>query len=230
MAAHPSLIAIPATSFRMGSEDGADDERPIHRVSIDAFAIGACQVTNAEYALFLDATGHPSPPSWGRAGFDDPAQPVVAVSWDDAVSYCQWLSGVSGCAFRLPTEAEWECAARGTADQMRYPWGNEPPQSREGYGQRWLRGPEAVGRSAPNAFGLYDICENVHEWCGDWYDAGYYAVASAHDPRGPEGGTRRVSRGGSWRHHVKASRCAARSSIPPSFQYLDYGFRIARSM
>jgi formylglycine-generating enzyme required for sulfatase activity len=211
----------------MGSEDGAGDERPVHRVWIDAFALGATQVTNAEYALFLQSTGHPPPPSWGRAGFDHPAQPVVSVSWDDAVSYCRWLSGVRGRAFRLPSEAEWECAARGAADQKRYPWGDEPPQSRERYDQRWLRGPEPVGLGAPNAFGLYDMCENVHEWCGDWYAAGYYAVSPPRDPRGPESGTRRVSRGGAWRHQVKVSRCAARSSIPPSFQYPDYGFRVA---
>ena len=211
----------------MGSGDGADDERPVHRVWVDAFALGACQVTNAEYALFLQATAHAPPPSWGRTGFDHPAQPVVAVSWLDAVSYCDWLSGVSGRPFRLPSEAEWECAARGGADQLLYPWGNDPPQSRDGYHQRWLHGPEAVGRGAPNAFGLYDMCENVHEWCGDWYAADYYGLAPERDPRGPESGTRRASRGGSWRHQVKVSRCAARSSIPPSFQYLDYGFRVA---
>lgn len=203
----------------------AENERPLHRVRLHAFALGATQVTNAEYAHFLEATAHPAPPTWGSADLDDPAQPVVSVSWFDAVAYCDWLSGVAGRAFRLPTEAEWECAARGGVEGALYPWGDE--QSRDGDHRRWLRGPERVGAGVANAFGLFDLCENVHEWCGDWYAADYYGVSPADDPRGPDSGTRRVSRGGSWRHQVKVSRCAARSSIPPAFQYADYGFRIA---
>jgi len=211
----------------MGSEEGLDDERPVHRVSVGAFFLGMFQVTNREYAFFLQATGHSAPPSWGSVPFADPAQPVVAVSWIDAVAYCGWLSGVTGRRFRLPSEAEWECAARGGAEQRLYPWGNEPPQSLPRYHERWLDGPEPAGRGTPNAFGLHGMCENVHEWCADWYDAGYYGVASGGDPRGPASGTRRVSRGGSWRHRVKVSRCAARSSIPPEYHYTDYGFRLA---
>jgi sulfatase modifying factor 1 len=84
-----------------------------------------------------------------------------------------------------------------------------------------------VARAAPNAYGLFDVCTNVHEWCSDWYDPSYYAESPSRDPRGPGEGTRRVSRGGSWRHQVKVTRCAARSSIPPAFRYADYGFRIA---
>jgi formylglycine-generating enzyme required for sulfatase activity len=84
-----------------------------------------------------------------------------------------------------------------------------------------------VGLGTPNGFGLYDVCTNVHEWCSDWYGAEYYAISPQRDPRGPGHGTRRVSRGGSWRHHVKVTRCAARSSIPPDFRYTDYGFRVA---
>lgn len=218
-----SLRPIPASSFLMGSEAGAENERPVHRVWVGAFLLGACQVTNGEYALFLQATGHAAPPSWGSAPFDDPEQPVVAVSWFDAVGYCEWRREVSGRRFRLPTEAEWECAARGGAEQRLYPWGSEPPK----YEGRWVQGPEPVGSGTVNAFGLYDLCENVHEWCADWYDAGYYSVSDECDPRGPDSGVRRVSRGGSWRHRVKVSRCAARSSIPPDYHYTDYGFRVA---
>ena len=218
-----ALVSIAATSFIMGSESGADDERPMHRVSLDAFLIGACQVTNADYAIFLASSAHSAPPFWGRPHFDDPRQPVVGVSWLDAVAYCAWLGG----AFRLPTEAEWECAARGGVEGARFPWGDAPPQSRLGYQQRWLNGPEPVAQGPANGYGLHDICENVHEWCGDWYSAGYYATSPQHNPRGPESGTRRASRGGSWRHAVKISRCAARSSLPPHSQYADYGFRIA---
>jgi len=205
-------VLIPATSFLMGSNDGADNERPVHRVSLDAFQLAVHQVTNAEYDLFLQATGHPPPPHRNP----HPEQPVVAVSWFDAVAYCEWLGG------RLPTEAEWECAARGGAEGMLYPWGNDVRD-----GDRWPDGPAPVGGGTPNGYGLYDLCENVHEWCSDWYAADYYALSPGHDPRGPDTGTRRVSRGGSWRHRLKVSRCAARSSIPPEYRYADYGFRVA---
>ncbi len=206
----------------MGSDE-RPDERPVHRVRIDRFSLSPLQVTNEDYARFAP------PPRRDDPRFNDPLQPVVAVSWIDATRYCEWLSGLTGCAYRLPTEAEWEYAARGGADGRRYPWGDDAPQSRRDYGTRWRRGPERVGTGEPNAFGLYDMCENVHEWCSDWYAPDSYASASAENPRGPDTGTRRVSRGGSWRHEVKISRCAARSSLPPEFQYEDYGFRVASS-
>jgi formylglycine-generating enzyme required for sulfatase activity len=208
---------IPAQSFLMGSEDGRDDERPVHRVWVDAFAIGVTQVTNRQYAEFVQATGHPRPP----ASFPDPDQPVVAVSWFDAVAFCNWLSDVERRRIRLPSEAEWECAARGGMEGMRYPWGDEIPLQDD------ADGPHPVGRGESNPYGLYDLCENVHEWCSDWYAADFYRTSPERNPRGPESGTRRASRGGSWRHQIKVSRCAARSSIPPEFQYADYGFRIA---
>jgi formylglycine-generating enzyme len=203
------MVHVEGAWFSMGSEE----ELPIHRVWVDAFELAATQVTNAEYARFVEATGHPPPPCWNDANFNDPRQPVVAVSWLDAVSYCDWL-GV-----RLPTEAEWECAARGGAEGKRYPWGDDAPDDRT------LTGPEPVGQRAPNGFGLYDMCENVHEWCSDWYAA--YALSPERNPRGPDTGVRRVSRGGSWRHQIKVSRCAARSSLPPEYRYNDYGFRVA---
>jgi formylglycine-generating enzyme required for sulfatase activity len=131
----------------------------------------------------------------------------------------------------LPTEAEWERAARGGHEQKQFPWGDEPPQSLPNYATRWQTGPELVARYAPNTFGLYDIGDNVHEWCTDWYDPVYYATSPERNPRGPDHSVmkpqRKASRGGSWRHHIKVARCSARSSIPPEFQYADYGFRVA---
>ena len=221
----PPLVRIEAASFLMGSQ--SDNERPVHRVDLDAFAIGLYQVTNAEYDSFVRCTGRSPLPHRHKPQFNDPRQPVVAVSWFDAVSYCEWLSGETGQRFRLSTEAEWECAARGGVAGALYPWGDDPPQSRLDYHTRWIGGPEACGGGAPNGYGLYDICENVHEWCSDWYAPDYYAVSPPRNPRGPESGVRRVSRGGSWRHHVKISRCAARSSLLPDLRYTDYGFRVA---
>jgi formylglycine-generating enzyme required for sulfatase activity len=147
------------------------------------------------------------------------------------VRYCEWLSTQTARTFRLPTEAEWECAARGGLEQKQFPWGDEPPQFLPNYASRWQTGPEPVAQYAPNGFGLYDIGDNVHEWCSDWYDPNYYAVSPDRNPQGPGESplkpARKSSRGGSWRHHIKVARCSARSSIPPQFQYADYGFRVA---
>jgi len=223
----PKLVLIPAGWFLMGSETGQENERPVHRVWVDAFCLAPCQVTNVEYQDFLSATGAQAPPFRDNPDFNKPEQPVVAVSWCEAVNYCDWLSGITGRRYRLPTEAEWERAARGGVEGKSFPWGDDPPESLPGYDKRWKTGPEPVGSRPPNAFGLYDICENVHEWCSDWYQADYYRVSPERNPHGPETGERRASRGGSWRHHVKVTRCAARSSIPPAFKYADYGFRLA---
>jgi sulfatase modifying factor 1 len=225
--APPPLVSIPEGWFLMGSDSGQDNERPAHRVWVDAFHLASGQVTNAEYGCFLRATGTHPPPLWNDPHFNHPGQPVVAVSWFEASEFCHWLSSSTARRYRLPTEAEWERAARGGAEGQLYPWGDAPPQSLPGYDQRWKTGPQPVAEGRPNGFGLYDICENVHEWCSDRYQADYYAVSPLRNPGGPESGERRTSRGGSWRHHVKVARCAARSSIPPHFQYADYGFRVA---
>ena len=223
----PSLVRIPAGWFLMGSESGQDNERPVHRVWIDAFLLAAHQVTNADFARFLAATGAIPPPFWREPNFSRLEQPVVGVSWHEAVRYCQWLSAATESRFRLPTEAEWERAARGGVERSLFPWGDNEPQSLPNYAARWKAGPEPVGQSAPNGLGLFDVCTNVHEWCSDWFDQNYYSVSPERNPPGPETGQRRASRGGSWRHHIKVSRCSARSSIPPEFQYADYGFRLA---
>ena len=226
-----ALIQVPASHFLMGSETGQDCERPVHRVWIDAFLLAATQVTNDQYGRFLLSTGNTPPPFWRDPNFNHPEQPVAGVSWHEAVRYCQWLSQQTGRRFRLATEAEWECAARGGFEQKQFPWGDNPPQSLPNYATRWQTGPEPVAHYAPNAFGLYDIGDNVHEWCSDWYDPNYYAISTDRNPQGPDQSPlkppRKASRGGSWRHQIKVARCAARSSIPPEFQYADYGFRLA---
>jgi formylglycine-generating enzyme required for sulfatase activity len=209
------LIQIPSGEFLMGQNDGRDEERPAHRVTVAPFRLCRFQVTNADYALF-------------RAfEYEDAGKPVTSVSWFDAMNFCQWLSGQWEMSVRLPTEAEWEFAARGSLEGRLYPWGDAPPVSRPDYVSRWIEGPEPVATAEPNGYGLYDMCENVHEWCSDWYDPRYYQTSPSENPKGPEQGTRRASRGGAWRHHIKLSRCAARSSIPPEFRYADYGFRVA---
>lgn len=238
------MITIPEGWFLMGSRTGQDNEQPVHRVWVDAFELAECQVTNAEYAIFLKATNRRQPLHWNDGNFSDPQQPVVAPSWFDAVAYCEWLNQTCGITnasiteqgactsprFRLPTEAEWERAARGGLEQKQFPWGEEAPETLPNYSMRWKTGPERVGQAERNAYGLCDIGANVHEWCAEWFGADYYRVSPERNPQGPPEGTRRSSRGGSWRHYTKVSRCAARSSIPPEFQYADYGFRVARGV
>lgn len=233
----PHCVPIPPGFFLMGSAAGRDEERPAHRVWVDPFEMAALQVRNRDYVAFLKATGH-VPPQHGRdPDFSHPEQPVVAVSWIAAVRYCDWLSAATGRHYRLPSEAEWERAARGGREGLDYPWGNEPPNDWPEYVARWgrigerdleIRGPLPVGQGTPNPYGLFDISENVHEWCSDWFSRDYYARSPERNPRGPDSGSRRASRGGSWRHQIKASHCAARASIPPEFEYADYGFRVVR--
>jgi len=214
----------------MGCETGRDDEKPVHRVWVDAFEMAAHQTTNERYARFLAATGHRAPLNWNQSNFDLPDHPVVAPSWFDAAEYCEWLSKIAGRRYRLPTEAEWERAARGRMENQLYPWGDAAPETVPDYALRWKNGPEPVGRYPPNPFGLFDMGDNVHEWCADYYAADYYRSSPERNPQGPGSSSRRASRGGSWRHAIKVSRCAARSSIPPEFQYADYGFRVARDV
>jgi sulfatase modifying factor 1 len=227
----PELVIIPAGSFLMGSDQGQENEQPVHRVWIDAFAIGKFPVTNREYKIYVEDKAAPAPPFWTEPMFAHPEKPVVGVTWDDATAYCRWLSERLGRAFRLPTEAEWERAVRGERDGALYPWGDEPPWERAYSGiDSETGGPQPVGVGEPNGFGLYDMSEGVHEWCSDYFDYHYYRYAPEKNPQGPASGQRRASRGGSWRHRIKFSRCAARSSLPPGFKYSDYGFRIALTL
>jgi len=220
------MIRISSGWFWMGSEGHYRWESPRHRVWVDEFAIAKTPVTRGEYARFLAATGQTEPAAWNEPAFSDSNQPVVGVNWLAAVAYCEWLSKLEDRPYRLPTEAEWEKACRGGLENLEYAWGDEPPDSIEFFGSDW-KGPRRVGEWKPNGYGLLDIGFNVHEWCSDWYSEDYYALSPERNPTGPESGTRRVSRGGSWRHQIKASRAAHRSSLPPGYAYTDYGFRVA---
>ncbi|HEY5600428.1 MAG TPA: SUMF1/EgtB/PvdO family nonheme iron enzyme, partial [Candidatus Manganitrophaceae bacterium] len=190
------MVFIPEGLFLMGSEDGPDNEKPVHAVWVDRFRIGKFPITRSEYLIFMEATSAPEPPFWREEIFSEPDQPVVGISWHDAVGYCEWLSLVAGTSFRLPTEAEWERAARGGLEGKKYPWGDESPEERPypGYDPR-TGGPQPVGQNDPNGFGLYDMSEAVHEWCGDFYDPGYYGRSPEKNPQGPAAGQRRASRG-----------------------------------
>jgi formylglycine-generating enzyme required for sulfatase activity len=221
------FATVPGGAFLMGSDTGQDDERPVHEVDVDGFMMGVFPVTRREYSRFIESTGHPPGRDWEAPELMQDDLPVVGVSWQDAVDYCDWRAR-SGDLVRLPTEAEWERAARGDRAADAYPWGDAIPSWIPNNGRGPLSGPWPVTRGEPNAFGLFGIAANVHEWCADWHDRDYYASSPARNPRGPVSGLRRASRGGSWRHAITISRCSARSKLDPSFRYTDYGFRIVR--
>lgn len=235
------LILISAGEFLMGSPRGKgnNDEHPQHKVYLDAYYIGKYEVTNEKFAKFVQGSGYQAQGSWRdyfKSGTAD--HPVVSVSWNDAVAYCRWAN------LRLPTEAEWEKAARGT-DGRQYPWGNNWDKGR----CNWDEGPQLSGMasmyqgrgtlsvgsfpSGASPYGCMDMAGNVWEWCADWYGEKYYSQSTNSDPQGPSSGQYRILRGGSWGFANPADlRCAARNFIAPVY-WADNplnGFRVARSL
>ncbi len=234
MPSHSTAIAsefVPIAGgwFTMGTDRGLDDERPPHRVFVDPFELAVCAVTRAEYEEFIGATGHELPRDWSNPLFAQPDLPVVGVSWVDAAAYCAWRSQIEDRVVRLPTEAEWEFAARGDQPAL-FPWGEAMPEWIPNGGRGPLPAPWPVRLGEPTGFGLLGIATNVHEWCADWHDAGYYSRSPERNPAGPDHGLRRASRGGSWRHAYTICRVTLRSKLDPSFRYNDYGFRVAREL
>jgi sulfatase modifying factor 1 len=222
LVAAPFTVAIPGGRFRMGSESGRPDEGPIHTAEVAAFRMAITPVAVRQYAEFL--SGEPAsdpPPWWGAPDFSDPEQPVVGVSWVDAMAFAAWLTAASGDRWRLPTEVEWERAALGGVEGALTAWGAKLPANEVPEGS--LRGPWRVGKGTPNPYGLCDMGTIVHEWCLDAYRP--YG-----SPAGPateaDVALRRSSRGGSWRHRQRWSSPSARSSLPPESRYADYGFRL----
>ena len=169
----------------MGSENHYRWESPRHRVWLDAFEIASITVTRREYAKFLLETGHTEPAGWHEPAFAHPDQPIVGVSWFDAVTYCEWATKSQREIYRLPTEAEWEKACRGGLETAEYAWGDEAPSAVDHLSGEWT-GPRAVAQGRPNGYGLFNMGDNVHEWCLDWYAENYYAVSPERNPRGGE--------------------------------------------
>lgn len=180
-----------------------------------AFTLGRTPITRDEYAGFLETGRAAEPPWWRDPRFARGRQPVVGVTWGEAAAYCDWLCEIGGGIWRLPTEAEWEHAARGGLAEPRTAWGDAVPEGEIPDGP--LEAPWDAGRGTPNGYGLLDIGTLVHEWCLDMVP-----------PSSPGGPPRRASRGGSWRHAIRWTAPSARSSLPPDYRYADYGFRVLR--
>lgn len=266
----PGMVLVKETEYMRGDVfgDGNPNEKPAHRVRVASFLIGQYEVTNREYLMFVKATGA-NMPEWMnpaskyhyQTGTDrfyqrlGPAlysldYPVVGVSWQDAVKYCEWLSQQGPRTYRLPTEAEWELAARGGNNTIKYSWGNGTPMlalggnvSDEALKKVFPDWPiiwrnyndtypytAPVGKFGANAWRVYDMTGNVWEWCSDWFDENYYQKQEWDRPAGPSQGTEKAIRGGSWGDTPAKLRLSYRRSAPPTFHSNNLGFRVAASL
>lgn len=198
------MLLIPAGTFQMGNADeetGDPDEYPVHDVYVDTFYMDIYEVTNARYQQFVIATGYPEPPLWHDSRFNNPDSPVVNVSWKDAVAYAKWTHK------RLPTEAEWEYAARGGLIGNNFPSGDILTHNDANFGgiggnDLWEK-VSPVGSFSPNGYGLFDMAGNVWEWCYDEYNGEYYQMSPVDNPRfgrqsAPDSENFRILRGGGW--------------------------------
>ncbi len=227
------MVLIPAGKFQMGSNDGYEDEKPVHTVYVDAFYMDVYEVTVGQYRRFLQATGHRALPDRVSEYSPTDMHPVGGVSWHDAMAYATWAGK------RLPTEAEWEKAARGGLQGQKYPWGNGIDAGQANYGRN-LGGTTEVGSYGANGYGLYDMSGNVWEWCVDAYKADFYARSSPQNPLAGKMTLREVSanyqnvtgsrvlRGGSWLNLAQSLRVANREGDTPTDTFDGIGFRCAR--
>jgi formylglycine-generating enzyme required for sulfatase activity len=218
-----TMIYIPEGEFTIGSpaREGDVDEHPAHKVFLSGYWIGKTEVTFVQFDAFCLETGLEAPEDegWGRG-----ERPVIYVSWKEAKKFCAWLEKKTGFAFRLPTEAEWEKAARD-----RFPWGNNPANDQLANFNKEIMKTNTVGAYPKGAspYGVLDMAGNVWEWLADWYAADYYKNSADNDPQGPEAGSERVVRGGSWANSAELIRSANRSQENPDSKLNILGFRLA---
>jgi sulfatase modifying factor 1 len=229
-----SRVLIPAGEFYMGSEEASNDAMPVRKVYLDSFYMDKYEVTFAQFYVFIDLTGHRKERLAGYLSssviedmplFIQPFNPIVGVSWDDAVDYCQWKGK------RLPTEAEWEKAARGT-DRRKWPWGNEERSENANLlgndGARYTSPVNQFSRDV-SPFGVHDMAGNVMEWVADWYSQDSYRLLPARNPVGVPDGERRIIRGASWNDSIKRAQTSIRFKMYPEYRDVTIGFRCAKT-
>ena len=225
----PQMVLVTGGSFNMGNNSSDEmDEKPSHTVSINNFSMSKYETTVAEYKAFCQANGRtmPDAPSWG---WND-MHPVVNVNFNDATAYCNWLSETTGKNYRLPTEAEWEYAARGGQKSSLHSYSGSDDFEQVGWSTDNAGGqPQAVGRKQPNELGLHDMSGNAWEWCKDWYSDSYYSSSPLANPRGATSSSSHVLRGGSWRTTTAACGVANRNAYRPGERDESYGFRVVLS-
>ena len=222
------MALVPAGEFTMGSTL-REDEKPVHRVYLDAFYMDKYFVTVGQYAKYLETTGMKAPPEWDIMNqAQHQKRPVVNINWSDASTYCKWAGK------RLPTEAEWEKAARGTDGRL-YPWGNEPPTrlhanfGKKSWEDHMALVPVGMFEMGKSPYGIYDMAGNAWEWVNDWYDHDYYKKSPAKNPQGPATGKSKVVRGGNWLYVPEFLRSSFRFNAEPSRGKFGYGFRCAKT-
>ncbi len=221
------MVLIPAGTFEMGDHfgDGEGDEQPVHRVELDAFYMDVCEVTVGQFREFVNQSGYKYGGNWANVAKYSPGNdyPMIYVTWSDATAYAKWVGK------RLPTEAEWEYAARGGLAGKRYPWGDEISHDDANYSgtggkDKWVY-TAPVGSFAANGYGLYDMAGNVYEWCLDRFGSDYYSKSPTKNPPGADIGLTRVLRGGNWAYDSFTLRVANRNNAPPNNWSYPYGFR-----
>ena len=238
-----AMVYVDGGTFMMGAteEQGTDAlerEKPVHSVTLDGFYIGKYEVTQGQWKAVMGTTvaqqRDKGNPAWGLCGEGD-NYPMYYVSWEEAIAFCEKLSELTGKTYRLPTEAEWEYAARGgqQADGTKYAGGNTIADVAWYYDNSYALGEghsdfgtHPVGQKQPNGLGLYDMSGNVWEWCSDWYDSDYYSGSSAVNPQGPSSGSGRVCRGGSWSNSAQYCRVSYRDGGTPGSRSGNLGFRV----
>lgn len=230
----PPTVPIPAGTFTQGLPPCPADAPLARRwpsgkvTAVGALALGRFQVTNAEYRDYVQATAAAVPRTFTQPGFDSDRQPVGGVSWLDAAWYCAWLSAQTGRDYRLPTDAEWEYAARGGQTGLAFPWGNELRADCACYGGQ--AAPQPVGSFPPNGYGLHDLVGNVWEWCADRFEDVSDGVAATNAPTGMDPHLNRVLRGGSYLTKDPLNLWVAyRHEDPPDLRHECIGFRVAVS-
>jgi formylglycine-generating enzyme required for sulfatase activity len=228
------MVLVPAGEFTMGrtkltKDDSTKmrpivllDDRPEHKVHVDAFWMDATEVTQEQYARFLKARPRPAPYHWvdGKVPAGQEQFPAHNVDWDDGAAYCGWQGK------RLPTEAEWERAARGGREGFSYPWGDKIEAGKARYGVD--TGPGPVGKFTANDFGLYDMAGSVSEWTSDWFEREYYKSSPARNPQGPETGVYKVIRGGAWSDSGPRVTVFFRNWVRPNQKTPNLGFRCVK--
>jgi len=235
----PEMVFVKGGSFKMGSNNGYADEKPIHIVSLSNFYIGKYEITVGEYKEFCKQTNYAFPSKPGKQWFDEHNKvrewvwrdnnPIVNVTWYDAMEYCKWLSEKTGDEYTLPTEAQWEYAAKGgnKGHNLKYSGSNNIDDVAWYDETTYERGPRAVGTLKANELGIFDMSGNAFEWCLDIY--GHYNSKNRKDPQGAQNGPYKVIRGGAWYYIDEFCRVSQRDSPKPTLKKFVYGFRVVEN-
>ncbi|MBN2664785.1 MAG: formylglycine-generating enzyme family protein [Bacteroidales bacterium] len=235
----PEMVFVEGGTFKMGSNDGYDDEKPIHSVTLSDFYIGKYEVTVGQYKKFCKETNYRFPGKPKKEWYDEHENvkewvwrdnhPIVNITWFDAIAYCEWLSEQTGEHYTLPTEAQWEYAARGGKNSKGYEYsGSNDIDKVAWYDETtYERGTRPVGQLTPNELGIYDMSGNAFEWCLDYY--GKYSSKSQKNPEGPKKAQYRTIRGGGWYYVEEFCRNTQRDCPKPTLQKFNYGFRVVKN-